>query len=438
MQNFEIILINLYDRVILRRPLVTLVILLSVVSFFGYHAKDFRLDASTETLLLENDKDLLYSREIDARYKKQDFLLVAYTPNDDLFSDKTLSSLSRLQDEIKKLNMVSSVFSLLDAPLLENSPVSIKELAGNIRTLASPDVDKNLAKSEIRKSPLYQNLLVSPDLKTTALQINLKPDLMYDKLMARLDYLRMKKAGNELTKEERVEYRNVSVQFQLYRDKMKKQRHENIKALRSVIDRHRSDAKIFLGGVGMVADDLITFVKKDLLVFGIGVFIVLIITLGLIFKKIRWVFLSMCCCAFSVITMIGILGITDWEVTVISSNFVSLQLILTMSLTIHITVRYLEILSDHSEMTQKQLVLSTVNTIITPSVYCNLTTMAGFGSLVLCNIRPVITFGWMMFMGLIVSFLMTFLFYPVVLVLLNKRLIRHLNGSIQDVVVAVY
>ena len=258
MQKFEIILIYLYDRVILRWPLVTLVILLSVVSFFGYHAKDFRMDASAETLLLENDKDLLYSLEIDARYEKQEFLLVAYTPHDDLFSDKTLSSLDRLQHEIKKLDMVSSVVSLLDAPLLENPPVSIKELAGNIKTLASPDVDKNLAKSEIRKSPLYQNLLVSPDLKTTALQINLKPDVIYDKLMARRDYLRMKKAGEDLTKEERVEYRNVSAQFLSHRDKMKKKRHETIKALRSILDRHRSDAEIFLGGVGMIADDLIT------------------------------------------------------------------------------------------------------------------------------------------------------------------------------------
>jgi predicted RND superfamily exporter protein len=313
------------------------------------------------------------------------------------------------------------VVSILDVPLLESPPVPVKELASNIRTLESPTVDKNLARTEFKESPLYQNLLVSPDLKTTALQIIFKKDELYQELLNRRDFLRRKQESSRLTEAEKAEFDRVSEQFQKHRDKMKRYRHQDIIAIRDIMDEHRQEAELFLGGVSMIADDLISFIKKDLKVFGVGVLFFLIVTLGIIFRSIRWIVLPMICCACSVIAMMGLLGIFDWEVTVISSNFISLQLIITMAITIHLMVRYRELHLQYPKTDQRKLVLDTASLMLTPCLYAALTTIVGFGSLVTSDILPVKTFGWMMGAGIAVSFLFTFTFFPAILVLLQKE-----------------
>ena len=409
-----------FGRVILNRPTLIVFMLLAGILFLGYNAKNFRLDASAETLVLENDQDLQYSRVIDDRYGLQDYLLMTYTPKGDVFAEKTLANLRRLKDELEQLERVSSVVSILDVPLLQSPPVPIKELAGNIQTLELPTVDKSLARREFKESPLYQNLLISPDLKTTALQIIFPKDTLYENLLNRRNYFRRKQAGSRLTEEEKTEFESVSEQFQKHRDKMKSYRHQDIVAIREIMDKHRQEAELFLGGVSMIADDLISFIKKDLKVFGFGVLFFLIVTLGIIFRSIRWIFLPMLCCAFSVIAMMGLLGVFDWEVTVISSNFISLQLIITMAISIHLIVRYRELHFQHPESDQRKLVLDTACLMLTPCLYAALTTIVGFGSLVTSDILPVKTFGWMMSAGIAVSFLFTFMFFPAVLVLLGK------------------
>jgi hypothetical protein len=130
------------------------------------------------------------------------------------------------------------------------------------------------------------------------------------------------------------------------------------------------------------------------------------------------------CCAFSAIAMMGLLGLFDWEVTVISSNFISLQLIITMAITIHLIVRYRELNLKNPEAGQRELILDTVRLKMKPCLYAALTTIAGFGSLLLCDILPVITFGWMMSAGIIVSLVMTFLLFPSVSMLTNKESLK--------------
>lgn len=409
-----------FDKVILRRPQLVICCILIVVAFLGYKAKDFRLDASAETLIIENDRDLNYSRQIDARYGVQDFLLLSYTPRDDLFSDKVLADLERLQNELLQLERVSSVVSILNVPLLKSPPVPIKELTDNIQTLQSPTVDRKLARIEFSQSPLYQNLLVSTDLKTTALQITFPVDEIYQDLLARRNGLREKQATGTLSAAETAEFKNASKKLQKHRDRMKQNRHQDITAIRGIMDKYRQDAELFLGGVSMIADDLVSFIKSDLKIFGLGVLFFLIITLGIIFLKIRWVILPLLCCAFSAISMMGLLGLFGWEVTVISSNFISLQLIITMAITIHLIVRYRELHFINPETEQRKLVLDTLRLMLKPCLYAALTTMAGFGSLLLCDILPVITFGWMMIGGITVSLILTFLLFPAVLMLLRK------------------
>ncbi len=420
MIQFYSLLTRFFDKVILRLPGFVILCLLAVVIFLGYNAKDFKLDASAETLVLENDKDLQYSRLIRSRYGEHDYLLMTYAPKDDLFSDKALEKLTRLRDELRKLERVSSVVSILDAPLLESPPVPVKELVSNIKTLESLTAAIKLVRIEFKESPLYQDLLVSPDLKTTALQINFNIDEVYQDLLARRDHFRGKQASDRLSSAEVAEFKEVTKQFKQHRNKMKKIRHEDIAAIRAIMHKYRQDDELFLGGVSMIADDLISFIKYDLKIFGFGVLFFLIVTLSIIFRKMRWIFLPMLCCAFSAISMIGLLGMFGWEVTVISSNFISLQLIITMAITIHLIVRYRELLQKNPEAEKRKLILDTVSFMMRPCLYAALTTIAGFGSLLFCDILPVITFGWMMIAGITVSLILTFLLFPSVMMLISK------------------
>jgi len=421
MTTLHDLIIRFYDKVILKRPGITVLCLLAVVSFLGFQAMDFKLDASAETLILQTDEDLQYSRLINTRYGGHDYLLITYTPENDLFSDKSLEKLARLRDELKQLERVSSVTSILDAPLLESPPLPLTEMVSNINTIESPTVDRKLARIEFGTSPLYKNLLVSPDLKTTALQIRFRTDNAYQELLARSEHFREKKTHALLTESEHAEFIKIAQELQQHRQKRKKIRHEEIAEIRAIMEKHRQDTELFLGGVSMIADDLIKFIKNDLKTFGFGVPFLLVIILGIIFKRKRWILLPMLCCAFSAISMMGLLGMFGWQVTVISSNFISLQLIITMAITIHLIVRYRELLSQNPETEQRELILDTIRLKLTPCLYAALTTIAGFGSLLFCDILPVITFGWMMSAGIIVSLLLTFLILPTGLMLMNKE-----------------
>ena len=416
-------LTSFYDKIVLERPRLILLCLLLVVAFLGYKAKDFKLDASTETLILETDDDFKYSRIIKSRYEGHDYLLMIYTPANDLFSDEALAQLTRLRDDLRQLKGVSTVISILDAPLLKSlpEPVGEREPAAGIQTLESPAVDRRLAKIEFSQSPLYQNLLVSPDLKTTALQIKLHTDELFQDMLTRRNLLRIKQADEPLSAAESAELKKITEQLEKLREKNKQTRHQDIAEIRAIMDKYRRNAELFLGGIGMIADDMISFIKSDLKVFGIGVLFFLIVTLSIIFRNLGWVILPMLCCTFSAIAMMGLLGMFGWPVTVISSNFISLQLIITMAITIHLIVRYRDLAFHSPGAEQRQLILDTVRLMVTPCLYAALTTIAGFGSLLLCDLLPVKSFGWMMIAGIIVSLGVTFLLFPAGLMVVKKK-----------------
>jgi len=411
----------IYDRVILRYPRGVLVCVAVIVGGLFLGAVHFRLDASAETLVLENDEDLQYSRTVNARYGQGDFLVVTFTPEQDLLSDGSLRAIRALRDELESVEGVDSVVSILDVPLLESPPLDIKELTGDLPRLESPSVDRRLARIELRNSPLYRDLLVSGDLRTTALMVNFAPDRTYYELLARRNELRHKKRDGTLTVPERSEFKKVAKEFRGYRDRARRLRHRQIMQIRDIMDRYRATAELFLGGVSMIADDMITFVRNDLKVFGLGVLVFLVVMLALFFGRKRWILLPMLCCAVSGGCMVGLLGWLGWEVTVISSNFISLQLIMTMAVAIHLIVRYRELLRQDGEAQNRALILDTICLMIRPCAYTVLTTIAGFGSLVFSDLLPVSTFGWMMVVGLVVSFLVTFLVFPVLLSFMPKE-----------------
>ncbi|MAX18048.1 MAG: hypothetical protein CMH73_07755 [Nitrospina sp.] len=394
---------------------------LLVVGFFSSHISSFKLDASAESLVLENDNSLQYYRTISKSYGSDDFLIITYAPFKDLMSDTVIEDLRLLSNELTKLERVHSIDSILNVPLLNSPRVEISKLDTDIRTLETLGVDREMARKEFLESPIYKNLLISPDGKITIIRINFKRDEKYFSLMYRRNDLRDKKNGSGLDKKEKVIFVKAQQEFSDYHAQVLEDEEKLIKNVRNIMNQHRDNAEMFLGGVPMITSDMIGFIKHDLKTFGLGVLFFLIFMLSLFFKKFRWVALPISCCIITVLMMVGFLGFMDWRVTVISSNFVSILLIINMSLTIHLIVRYQDINNSNPGLSQKELVWQTVRLMAQPCFYTAITTIVAFTSLIISGIRPVIDFGWIMTIGIALAFGLNFVFFPAILMLLEPE-----------------
>lgn len=418
----KLTLSNLYDKLVLAYPKVWLALIALVVGVSGLYVQDFKLDASADSLVLENDQDLRYHRQTNKVYGTDDFLIVTYTPFGELLSDDSLEGLRGLKAELSKLERIEKVVSILDVPLLNSPRIKVSELESNKRTLATPGLDKRLAKKEFMESPIYRKLLVSPDGKTTSLLVMYKRDEKYYSLIEIRDDLReQKRSQGFLTPEKGKKLREVSLEFKQYLAHIQDIQSEEIKQVRAILDKYRDKAKIFLGGLPMITSDMIDFIKSDLSVFGVGVFCLMVVSMWFFFRKIRWVVLPLFCCAFSAWIMVGFLGWMDWRVTVISSNFISILTIITISLTIHLIVSYGELHAENPDMDQAELVSNTIRLMFQPCFYTAITTIVAFSSLVVSGIRPVIDFGWIMTIGIALTFVFSFLFFPSFLKLMGPK-----------------
>lgn len=414
-------LLQIYYQLVLRRPAITLLMVALLLGWLGWHARDFRLDASADSLVLENDADLRSYRQFRERYGSDDALVISYTLKGELFTEEALKGLRLLRDELNQLDSVASVTSILDVPLLDSPRITYGDLEDEVRTLETPGVDLQLARREFLTSPLYRDLILSADGHTTALQLNLAPDTIYQLLLSRRNTLREKKLLDTITQAEEQELAKVSADFKAYSATAVDREAKNIETIRTIMKQHRDRADLHLGGVSMIVSDMIEFIRHDLLIFGIGVLLFLIGILATIFRQARWVFLPMICCAAAVLFMFGILGLFDWRVTVVSSNFTSLLLIITLSLTIHLIVRYHELHTGNPGVSQKTLVLEMVRSKALPCLYTALTTIVAFISLLVSDIRPVIDFGWMMAIGICAAFVLSFVLFPAALMMLPAR-----------------
>jgi len=382
-------LTQFYQNSILKNPRSVLVILLFTMLSFGFYSKDFRLDASSETLLIENDPDLKYLQEISKRYGSKEFLILTYSPNEGMITDTSINNLLSLKYKIQSLDWVHSVITILDVPLLNSSDAPLQERIEKFKTLKDEDVNKERGFREIVSSPVFRNFVVSEDGKTSGIIVNIK------------DQRTLSDVSNKSQKE-----------IEAFKDKIKKENHQNIIEIRDVIKSYEDIGKIHLGGIPMIADDMMTFIKSDIIVFGLGVFLFIIGTLWFIFRKIIWIIVPISSCFSSVIIMIGFLGLAGWKVTVISSNFIALMLILTMAMNIHMSTRFLQLKLNYPEKNIFELIVLTTNKMFWPILYTVLTTIIAFLSLIFSEIKPIIDFGWMMTFGLITSFIITFTLLP--------------------------
>ena len=407
-------------KTIVEYPRSILVVLALVVGFFATWVDDFQLDASSDSLLLEGDQDLRFYKDIKARYGDDEFLIVTYQPEKDLFAAETLSHLKKLRDELSNLNAIDSVVSILDVPLLKSPPKSLSDLEEDVPNLLSPGTNQNLAKQELLTSKLYRDLIISSDGKTTAMQLNMVLNEELESLIKARDVLREKRLVEALDTDELIQLEILSKQIREQRDVYRRQNVETIASIRSVLDRYRVGVDIFLGGVPMITVDMIDYIQSDIEVFGTCILLFLILALLFIFKRPRWMMISMLCCLVGLIVMTGFLGLVGWPVTVVSANFVALLLIFSLSITVHLTVHYRELNSLHPEQSQRWLVQQTLINKWVPCLYTTITTMVGFASLLIAGIRPVIDFGWMMLISMGTIFVMVFLLFPSLLVILKR------------------
>ena len=401
---------QIFKFIIAKNKLViSLVLVLSVV--FGYLSTKLSIDASAETLLLEHDPDLKAYRQIAKRYDSPGLLVVAFTPKDDLFSPKNLELIKNLSGELAKNDMVSSVISILNVPLLNSVKGGVTGILDHTPTLSDKDINISKAKLEFAKSPIYSGNLISKDLKTTAIALNLKQDDKFNELLNERNLLSQKESNGTITQAEKEKFKALLAEFKAYRDELRKSDHKNLEAIKAAIAKFNANDELFLGGANMIADDMIGFIKSDLLVYGLSVLALLSFSLWLFFRQIRWIILPMFICAVSAIFTTGIFGMFGWEVTVISSNYIALQLIITISTVIHLVVSYREFYAKHPKYTQNQLIYLTLRDKFSPSFWAIFTTVIGFSSLMSADIKPVIMLGIMMSAGISVSLVLAFLLF---------------------------
>jgi len=411
---------KIYKNLVIEKPKLILLILTILLLSFGYFSKDFKLDASSDTLLLENDPDLKYLREVNSKYGSKDFLVLTYTPNENLLSPKTIENLTNLKNDLKSLSWADSVITILDVPLLKNNDDPLAERIKNFKTLSSEDVDKERGFDEIINSPIYKEFIISKDGKTSGILVYIKTDPKITNLIKTKNIYLDKKDKDLLTTEDKKEYKNFIKEYDDYKKIYNQKNHKNINEIRSIIEKYKGTSKIYLGGIPMIADDMMTYIKNDIIVFGAGVFLFIVITLWFVFRSLLWVFIPLLSCFFSVFIMVGLLGLLGWKVTVISSNFIALMLILTMAMNIHMSVRFLQFKKENQSVSNNEAIFWTASKMFWPILYTVLTTICAFLSLIFSGIKPIIDFGWMMTLGLIVSLTVTFTLLPAVLNILNK------------------
>ena len=383
-------LANFYQKNVIQKPRLIFSLLIICLLVFGYFSKNFKLDASSETLLIEGDPDLKYLNEITQRYGAREFLVLTYTPEENMISSNSINNLQNLKNKIQSLNWVHSVVTLLDIPLLNSTDKPLAERLKDFSTLKTDGIDKERGFKEILNSPVFRNFVISEDGNTSGIIVYLK------------------------SKDTNKKFKNKK-EFEDFKDNNKKKNHENILEIRKIIKDFSNSSKIHLGGIPMIADDMMTFIKNDILVFGLGVLFFIIATLWFVFRKIIWIIIPLSSCFFSVVIMTGLLGLLGWKVTVISSNFIALMLILTMAMNIHMSTRFLQFKKKFPKLKKTKIIVMTTEKMFWPILYTVLTTICAFLSLIFSEIKPIIDFGWMMTFGLITSFTITFTLLPTLL-----------------------
>ena len=376
-------MLNSFFNLLIKKPAWSLVLLLIVIVTTLSQIQYFSLDASSDSLSLEGDDNLKLYFETQETFGSDESLIISYTAKESIVKAEQLEHLRSFRNSLLEIQEVNSVISILDASLFKSPPLSLVELAGDVINIDNGKADMSFVESEFQSSPIYANNLVSKDLRTTALVIPL--------------------SSNDPT---------VIVNDEILKDTITK--------IRSTMDEYRNDASLFLGGVPMIRNDVIAYITNDLILFSLAVVLIMSIILAIIFHSIRWVLMPIMISVTGAFLMTGFIGAIGWKVTVISANFFSLLLVMTLSVTIHLVVRYRELATHNPEAELSNLIRQTLEQMIRPCCLTTITTIAAFASLTMSNVRPVIDFGLMMSIGVSIALLISFIAFPILMILLPK------------------
>jgi predicted RND superfamily exporter protein len=402
-------------KFILEKPLLVMVLIVAIFLSAASGLANFKLDASSDALVIEGDEAFKIYRETGEIFGNSDFLIITFTPNSDLFSPQSLSTIKNLASQLEELPGVQSVLTILDAPIFFQPRVPLADLMDNLKTLESQGIDFIAAKEEIINNPVYSELIISPSGDTTAMQVTLKEnDLYRDLIKQRYELLTF----SDLSSNQKNQLDSINKKISKINDYEAKERANLITQIRELLNQNSDRGTLFLGGASMIAADMMSFIKSDLAIFGLGVAIVFCLMLYVFFQNVWFVLLPLSNAAVTTAFTASILGLMDWKISVISSNFIALLLILTISLTVHVLVRFNEVSQTKDSI--DDAIYATLNQMLIPCLLATLTTAIAFLSLIMGDIKPVIEFGKMMSVGMIFAFIFTFTFLPSAMKLVIK------------------
>ena len=402
---------------------------------FIWQAKKFEIDASADTLLAQGNEIYIRSRVVNDRFAPQEFLLVGYKPKEHaVLSEQTFADLRSIGRAINALPRVESVRSLVNVPLLSLAESGVSSSTDPSEfTIEKQGYDIAKLKKVFDKHPIFDDLLINKDGTATAIQVLFKADPEISSLDKKILEIEKQQLNGELNQQQQDEIEALKEKLEPLQQALDSKRIEEIAEIRNIVKGFESDADIFLGGVHVIGYQLIEIIQNDLLVFGSAIAAMICIVLLLFFRGVRWVIIPILCCAVSVSMALGMIATAGLKATVISSNFVAIQLILTLAIVIHLIVQYRETCVQQGKWQQRELVQSTLNEKIAPCFYAGLTTSVGFASLVFSGIQPVISFGWMMILAMACSLAVSLLLFPALLMLFKRESLPEARGLPQRI-----
>jgi predicted RND superfamily exporter protein len=409
------------EKFLAQRRTAWLVIIISclLLALLGWQAKKFTIDASAETLLVKDDRNYLLSQQASQRYEPEEFILVAFKPSGfGIFSDKARDIVKSLSSEIENIERVKSVRSLLNMPIFFgidsiSADMEPDQLTWEARGLTEMQMAKILA-----KHPLYEGLLVNEQQTALSMQVIFDTPAEVADLRNQMINIETQMLERELTKEEENQLASLKKQQEEINKKLDLKRSQEIEDIRERVSRYSGEGDFYLGGNNLLAHQLIEIIRNDLVVFGVAIILIMAVVLFILFRQWYWVALPLTVCGASVVMTLGLLGALGLKVTVISANVVALQIILTLAVVIHLIAQYQELISSGRYTDQVSLAWDTVKLKFKPCFYAGLTTAVGFGSLIFSGVQPVISFGWMMVVAMVITLLVSLTLFPALLVTL--------------------
>jgi len=412
-----------FSGFIVTHPKAVLAVFLLCAGTLGWQARKFEINASAETLLMKDDKNYIQTQVMNRRFSPQEFLLVAYKPkNHPVLSEKTFKDIRSLSKKLRQLDRVQSVSNILNVPLwskLDSGLSADTDLSQ--MTIEKHDYTMDEIRGAFKSHPIYEDILMNKDQTVTSIQIRFKKNKEVRRLQNQILDLQQISLNGQLSEKETKDLERLKKEIEPIEKKLDKIRTAEIREIRKIVAEYEDDVDIYLGGLHVLAFQLISIIENDLVIFGIAIAVMICLILFFLFRKIRWVLIPTICCVCSVLSTLGLFGILGLKATVISSSFVALQLILTLAIAIHLIVQYRECSTDHPDWRQDDLVKETISRKAGPCFYAGFINLIGFASLLFGNLKPVVSFGWMMSISMFFSIGVSLILFPALMALFAKE-----------------